>query len=80
MADAGRRSLIRRLAPPGPPGHGRRPSAVWLAALPVALILGPMLPGLYWALAPALDLAREFAAAGVKAPWLAEVPANSAKS
>lgn len=28
---------------------------LWLAALPVLLIFGPLLPGLYWALAPALD-------------------------
>ncbi len=27
----------------------------WLATLPVALIFGPLLPGLYWALAPAFD-------------------------
>ena len=27
--------------------------------------------------APALDLSREFAAAGVKASWLAEIPANA---
>jgi putative thiamine transport system permease protein len=27
----------------------------WLAVLPVLLIFGPLLPGLYWALAPALD-------------------------
>lgn len=57
MAEALRRTLIRRLAPQGPPGHGRRSSSAWLAALPVALILGPLLPGLYWALAPSLDAA-----------------------
>ena len=28
----------------------------WLAALPALAILGPVLPGLYWALAPSLDL------------------------
>lgn len=28
----------------------------WLVILPVALIFGPLLPGLYWALAPALDI------------------------
>jgi putative thiamine transport system permease protein len=28
----------------------------WLALLPVLLIFGPLLPGLYWALAPALDV------------------------
>jgi putative thiamine transport system permease protein len=57
VAEALRRTLIRRLAPQGPPGHGRRSSSAWLAALPVALILGPLLPGLYWALAPSLDAA-----------------------
>jgi putative thiamine transport system permease protein len=30
---------------------------LWLAALPVLLIFGPLLPGLYWALTPALDAA-----------------------
>ena len=30
---------------------------LWLAALPVFLIFGPLLPGLYWALMPALDAA-----------------------
>ena len=55
MAEAVRRTLIRRLAPQGPPGRRQRPSSVWLAALPVALILGPLLPGLYWALVPSLD-------------------------
>jgi len=29
----------------------------WLAILPVTLIFGPLLPGMYWALAPALDVA-----------------------
>jgi len=29
----------------------------WLAVLPVLLIFGPLLPGLYWALVPALDVA-----------------------
>jgi putative thiamine transport system permease protein len=29
--------------------------AQWLALLPVALIFGPLLPGIFWALAPALD-------------------------
>ncbi len=29
----------------------------WLAALPVLLIFGPLLPGLYWALSPAWDAA-----------------------
>ncbi|MDZ4174687.1 MAG: hypothetical protein U1D36_09475 [Hydrogenophaga sp.] len=57
MAQALRLTLIRRLAPLGPPGRGRPASLVWLAALPVALILGPLLPGLYWALAPSLDAA-----------------------
>ena len=57
MAEALRLTLIRRLAPLGPPGRGRPASLVWLAALPVALILGPLLPGLYWALAPSLDAA-----------------------
>lgn len=28
---------------------------LWLAALPMLLIFGPLLPGLYWALLPALD-------------------------
>ena len=27
----------------------------WLAAVPVALVFGPLLPGLFWALVPALD-------------------------
>ena len=27
----------------------------WLAAVPAALVFGPLLPGLFWALAPALD-------------------------
>ncbi|MDP3863670.1 MAG: ABC transporter permease, partial [Rhodoferax sp.] len=31
--------------------------AQWLALVPVALIFGPLLPGLFWALAPALDAA-----------------------
>lgn len=57
MAQALRFPLIRRSAPPGSSGGQRRLLRVGLAALPVALILGPMLPGLYWALAPALDLA-----------------------
>ncbi len=57
MAQALRFPLIRRSSPPGSSGARRHSSPVWLAALPVALILGPMLPGLYWALAPALDLA-----------------------
>jgi len=29
----------------------------WLAVLPAALIFGPLLPGLYWALVPALEVA-----------------------
>ena len=29
----------------------------WLAVLPVLLIFAPLVPGLYWALAPALDAA-----------------------
>jgi putative thiamine transport system permease protein len=29
--------------------------AQWLALVPVALVFGPLLPGLFWALAPALD-------------------------
>lgn len=33
-------------------GHDKR----WLAILPVALIFGPLLPGLFWALAPAFDI------------------------
>lgn len=35
--------------------HLHRRAARWLAFVPVALIFGPMLPGLFWALAPALD-------------------------
>ena len=57
MAQALRVPLIRRSSPSGPSGHRWRRSAAWLAALPVLLILGPLLPGLYWALSPSLDLA-----------------------
>lgn len=49
--------------------HASGPSA-WhgLAALPVLLIFGPLLPGLYWALAPALD-AEVWQALWLDAQW-----------
>lgn len=53
MAETLRRALKR----PSPLSH--RAGASWpsqgLAALPVALIFGPLLPGLWWALVPAFD-------------------------
>lgn len=52
MAQALRGPLSRRDSPSA--STERRPWVWWLAALPVLLIFGPVLPGLYWALAPAL--------------------------
>ncbi|MCU0943553.1 MAG: ABC transporter permease [Hydrogenophaga sp.] len=57
MAQALRFALIRRSSPAGPPGRRQGGWPVWLATLPVLLILGPLLPGLVWALAPAFDTA-----------------------
>lgn len=54
MAQALRGSLSQ---PPAPSGRQRwRQARAWLAALPTLVIVGPVLPGLYWALAPSLDL------------------------
>jgi len=55
VAQALRRALIRRSLPPGSTERRWRGWPVWLACVPVALIVGPVLPGLYWALAPAVD-------------------------
>ena len=41
---------------------------LWLAVLPVLLIFGPLLPGLYWALAPAFD-AEVWQALWLDAQW-----------
>ena len=56
MAQALRDPLSRRGSPSAPSGCRWRQARAWLAALPVLAILGPVLPGLYWALAPSLDL------------------------
>lgn len=53
MAQALRLALERPLPRPTLSGHGLRWQ--WLAALPIILIFGPLLPGLYWALTPAFD-------------------------
>ncbi len=37
--------------------HHRGQPSPWLATLPVMLIFAPLLPGLYWAFAPAFDVA-----------------------
>ena len=59
MADPLRFALVlaraRALPIFTPYSHGQ-PSQ-WLAALPVMLIFAPLLPGLYWAFAPALEAA-----------------------
>ena len=55
MAQALRLALKRALRLPFSSCH--RLHWQWLAALPVLLIFGPLLPGLYWALSPALDAA-----------------------
>lgn len=52
------------LVPQNRPGLPRQ----WLAALPVLLIFGPLLPGLYWALSPALD-ATVWQALWLDAQW-----------
>ncbi len=54
MAQALRRALARR-ALPQPPGNRQGLPWGWLSAVPVLLIFGPLLPGLFWALGPALD-------------------------
>lgn len=54
MAETLRRTLERPLPRPLP-AHNRRPSQ-WLAVLPVALVFGPLLPGLWWALVPAFEV------------------------
>jgi len=53
-----------------PQTPGNRPGLPWqwLAALPVMLIFGPLLPGLYWALSPALD-ATVWQALWLDAQW-----------
>lgn len=51
MVEALRLALGQRLPPRFFTGH----KAQWLALVPVALVVGPLLPGLYWALAPAID-------------------------
>ena len=56
MAQALRDPLSRRGSPSAPSGFRWRQARAWLAALPALAILGPVLPGLYWALAPSLDL------------------------
>ena len=53
MAKALRLALERNL--PKPPSSRPRLPWRWLSAFPVLLIFGPLLPGLYWALTPALD-------------------------
>lgn len=53
MAETLRRTLERPLPRPIHPRF--RQSGRWLAALPVALIFGPLLPGLWWALLPAFE-------------------------
>lgn len=53
MAQALRLALERALPLASHSRHGLPKQ--WLAALPVLLIFGPLLPGLYWALSPALD-------------------------
>ena len=53
MAQALRLALARAL--PNPPGSRPWRHWRWLSAVPVLLIFGPLLPGLYWALRPALD-------------------------
>ncbi|TXT40642.1 MAG: putative thiamine transport system permease protein [Comamonadaceae bacterium] len=47
--------LALRPSLPQPAKSGHRHPWQWLAAVPVFLIFGPLLPGLYWALSPALD-------------------------
>lgn len=53
MAQALRLAIERPkpLVPHNRPGLPRQ----WLAALPVLIIFGPLLPGLYWALSPAME-------------------------
>ena len=53
MAQALRLALERNL--PKPPGSRAGLPWRWLSAIPVLLIFGPVLPGLYWAVNPALD-------------------------
>jgi putative thiamine transport system permease protein len=53
VAQALRLALERNL--PKPPGSRAGLPWRWLSALPVLLIFGPVLPGLYWAVNPALD-------------------------
>lgn len=66
MAQALRLALERALPLP----LSSRPGLPWqwMAALPVLLIFGPLLPGLYWALSPALD-ATVWQALWLDAQW-----------
>ena len=66
MAQALRLALKRALRLPFSSCH--RLPWQWLAALPVLLIFGPLLPGLYWALSPALD-ASVWQALWLDAQW-----------